>query len=259
MANSGKTRSWSLKISWRYPRCQRITTYRSKKIRGYNFCTSHTCLEPCSLLWGKGIKAALIFKLLFGVVMIYSMPREIVNLWANLEANDFTIVFRIFSSKRFHTSHRIEYSRICDGSPMLNLDLPNMYNFCQNWCFFFRWKGRSCPRLEVRGLPFYIVIYISPNKTCQFEGFQWTNHPCLCSYCSIITSELHYTPLKFNSSPLKNDGWKTILSFSGPCNFSEVNSLGKTSGLKTHTLKPPILWILQPWLGGFQPWLGGFP
>ena len=48
---------------------------------------------------------------------------------------------------------------------------------------------------------------------CQIEGGSWRSH---------VIGKIHITPWKFNSSPLKNGGWKTSLSYwDGP--FSGAN------------------------------------
>ena len=56
-------------------------------------------------------------------------------------------------------------------------------------------------------------VYFSP--TVKF-----TLSSIFCSPSSTLN-----TPLQFNSSPLKNDGWKTILSFFGPGNFSRAKTV----------------------------------
>ena len=52
---------------------------------------------------------------------------------------------------------------------------------------------------------------------------------CFFLLCFFLLEKNKATPLKFNSSSLKQDGWKTILSFWDD-NFSGENSQEKTSG-----------------------------
>ena len=55
----------------------------------------------------------------------------------------------------------------------------------------------------------------------------------LCSIFCSPSSKLN-TPLQFNSSPLKNDGWKTILSFLGPGNFSWAKTVDLLGSIHPH-------------------------
>ena len=92
--------------------------------------------------------------------------------------------------------------------------------------------------------------WTDPQKTCVSNrcsnlGVRWDLVPF-----NFLWNK-SYTPPKFNSSPLRNGGWKTILSYSGPVwpgNFSGANC--ETSGAYpfgqcSKPLNTPLHWLVR--------------
>ena len=86
-----------------------------------------------------------------------------------------------------------------------------------------KWKGESLPTINFRGEN----VSFRKGKCKEIAKFQHIYlHFCWYPYWSnlkglvyVVVKKFFTPPPQFNSSPLKNDGWKTILSFWGPASF----------------------------------------